>query len=107
MGFRYAMCNEAFERQPFAEVCRVLKRLGYEGIEVAPFTLAADPLEISPAQRQEYRDIMAGEGLAFAGLHWLLVTPKQIHVSTPDQALREQSWQYVKTLIDLCGDLAG
>jgi D-psicose/D-tagatose/L-ribulose 3-epimerase len=107
MGFRYAMCNEAFERQPFGEVCRILKRLGYEGIEVAPFTLAADPLDITATQRREYREVMSGEGIGFAGLHWLLVTPKQIHVSTPDKALREQSWQYVKNLVDLCADMAG
>jgi sugar phosphate isomerase/epimerase len=82
-----------------------MRGFGYEGIEIAPFTLAADPLEISPEQRREYRAGMADEGVAFAGLHWLLVTPKTIHVTTPDRALREASWQYVSNLIDLCADL--
>jgi D-psicose/D-tagatose/L-ribulose 3-epimerase len=106
-SLRYAMCNEAFEGKPFPEVCQVLRRLGYHGIEIAPFTLAADPLDIGPAQRDEYRRIMADAGIAFVGLHWLLVSPKQVHVSTPDRTLRKQSWQYVKNLIDLCADLAG
>jgi len=105
--FHYAMCNEAFEGQPFDEVCRLLRRAGYEGIEIAPFTLAADPLDIAPAQRAEYRSVMAGEGLRFVGLHWLLVTKKPIHVSTPDRDLRERSWQHVRNLVDLCADLAG
>lgn len=105
--FRYAMCNEAFEGHPFDQACRVLRRAGYTGIEIAPFTLAADPLDVTPAQRESYRTIMADEGLDFVGLHWLLVTPKQIHVSTPDRHLREQSWQYVSNLVDLCADLAG
>jgi len=104
--FRYAMCNEAFEGQPFAEVCRLLRRLGYAGIEIAPFTLAPDPLEVSAAQRAEYKRIMAGEGLDFVGLHWLLVTPKQIHVTTPDVELRTKSWEYVRSLVDLCADLS-
>jgi sugar phosphate isomerase/epimerase len=109
-AFRYAMCNEAFHQgtpgdRPFGEVCRVLKGFGYEGIEIAPFTLAADPLEISAEQRREYRKIMADEGIAFVGLHWLLVTPKTIHVSTPDAALRKASWEYVANLVDLCADL--
>jgi sugar phosphate isomerase/epimerase len=99
------MCNEAFEGRPFREVCQVLKGFGYEGIEVAPFTLAADPLEIDAAKRREYREIMAEEGIDFVGLHWLLVTPKTIHVTTPDKALRETSWLYVRNLIDLCADL--
>jgi sugar phosphate isomerase/epimerase len=104
-AFRYAMCNEAFKDRPFAEVCRIMRGYGYEGIEIAPFTLAADPREISQSQRAEYRRIMADEGIACVGLHWLLVTPKTIHVSTPDVALRTASWEYVANLVDLCADL--
>lgn len=103
--FRYAMCNEAFEGRPFRDVCRILRGLGYQGIEIAPFTLAPDPLDITVSQRQTYRDIMASEGVQFAGLHWLLVTPKKIHVTTPDRELRESSWTYVRNLIDLSADL--
>lgn len=103
--FRYAMCNEAFEGQPFASVCKTLCSLGYEGIEIAPFTLAPDPLDVTPAQRAEYKRIIAGEGLQCVGLHWLLVTPKPIHVTTPDAKLRTESWAYVRNLVDLCSDL--
>jgi D-psicose/D-tagatose/L-ribulose 3-epimerase len=105
-SFRYAMCNEAFEGQPFGHVCRTLRGLGYDGIEIAPFTLAPDPLEISSEQRQTYRKTITDEGLEFVGLHWLLVTPKTIHVTTPDRELREASWAYVRNLIDLCADLS-
>jgi D-psicose/D-tagatose/L-ribulose 3-epimerase len=104
-SFRYAMCNEAFEGQPFADVCRTLSGLGYQGIEIAPFTLAPDPLDVTPEQRRQYRSMTADAGLDFVGLHWLLVTPKPIHVTTPDRALREASWAYVRNLIDLCADL--
>ena len=37
---RFAMCNELFENWNFDRVCRFLKQSGYEGVEVAPFTLA-------------------------------------------------------------------
>ena len=104
--FRFAMCNEAFERRPFTEVCRTLRTVGYTGIELAPFTLGDDPLALRAAQRRELRDIIVGEGLDFVGLHWLLVVPFPIHVTTPDLALRERSWQYVRGLIDLCADLS-
>jgi len=40
-------------------------------------------------------------------VHWLLVTPKPVHVTTPDKALRDASWEYVRNLVDLCADLAG
>ncbi len=104
--FRYAMCNEAFDKRPFAESCKVLRSAGYTGIELAPFTLGEDPLALRANQRRELRDIMASEGLEFVGLHWLLVVPFPIHVTTPDLALRDRSWQYVRGLIDLCADLA-
>jgi D-psicose/D-tagatose/L-ribulose 3-epimerase len=103
--FRHAICNEVFERWPFADACRATRQTGYTGIEIAPFTLAEDPAEVSPGQRREYRDVMASEGLQFVGLHWLMVSPKTLHVTTPDAGLRCQSWQYMRRLIDLCADL--
>ncbi len=105
MRFRHAICNEAFDKWDFAESCRTMKKLGYEGIEIAPFTLAEDPSAVTPARRREVRDIIVSEGLAFVGLHWIMVSPKGLHVTTPDAALREKSWQHIRHLIDLCADL--
>jgi D-psicose/D-tagatose/L-ribulose 3-epimerase len=104
-AFRHAMCNEPFGQRPFPETCRALRQAGYTGIEIAPFTLAEAPGEISPAQRAEYRSIIQAEGMGFAGLHWLMVSPKGLHVTTPDAALRRRSWDHIRALIDLCADL--
>src|SRR5581483_5441518 len=104
-GFRQAICNEAFEKRPFAETAAAIRRAGYTGLEIAPFTLDDDPPRIEAAMRREYRNIMASEGLAFVGLHWLMVSPKGLHVTTPDTSLRRRSWDHVRGLIDLCGDL--
>lgn len=103
--FHHSICNEAFEKFPFAAACRAIRKAGYEGIEIAPFTLAEDPAAIPPAKRAEYRSIIQSEGLRFAGLHWLMVSPKGLHVTTPDAALRAKSWQHIRNLIDLCADL--
>src|SRR5512145_1867925 len=90
--FRHAICNEVFEKWKFADTCKAVLQAGYDGIEIAPFTLAEDPATITAAQRREYRDMIKSEGLEFAGLHWLMVSPKGLHVSGPDAALRERSW---------------
>jgi D-psicose/D-tagatose/L-ribulose 3-epimerase len=103
--FRHAICNEAFEGYDFRDACKIIRSAGYSGIEIAPFTLAPDPLEVSPAQRAEYRRIMSDEGLKFVGLHWLMVSPKPLHVTTADDTLRNESWKYVANLVDLCADL--
>ncbi|MBZ5620723.1 MAG: sugar phosphate isomerase/epimerase [Acidobacteriia bacterium] len=104
-AFRHAICNEPFEGWAFADAAKAIRRAGYTGIEIAPFTLAERPSEISPAQRKQYRDIIQSEGLTFVGLHWLMVSPKGLHVTTPDRALRQRSWEHIRSLIDLSADL--
>jgi sugar phosphate isomerase/epimerase len=103
--FKQSICSEVFEKWPLADACRAVRKAGYVGYEIAPFTLAEDPAAISADQRREYRSVMQGEGLAFVGLHWLMVSPKGLHVTTPDRALREKSWEHVRRLVDLCADL--
>ncbi|MGI8743959.1 MAG: sugar phosphate isomerase/epimerase family protein [Bryobacteraceae bacterium] len=103
--FRQAICNEVYGTTGFAEVCRGIRRIGYAGIEIAPFTLAESPSAIDAGQRKRYREIIQAEGLTFVGLHWLMVSPKGLHVTTPDPVLRERSWHHIRDLIDLCADL--
>jgi sugar phosphate isomerase/epimerase len=104
-NFRYSVCNEVYENRVFPDSCKAIRKAGYTGIEIAPFTLSDDPASIPPAKRREYAETMASEGLKFAGLHWLLVAPKGLHVTTPDLALRARSWEYLHRLVDLCADL--
>lgn len=103
--FRHATCNEAFKDRDFRESCRTIRQAGYTGIEIAPFTLAEDPATVTSSQRAEYKRIMGDEGLTFVGLHWIMVSPKGLHVTTADKAVRERSWQHLRNLIDLCADL--
>lgn len=103
--FRFSVCNEIYKDFKFQDACRHMKHLGYEGIEIAPFTLAESPREISQSDRKEYRRIMAEEGLSFVGLHWLMVSPEGLHVTTGDTTQRAKSWQHIHDLVDLCADL--
>ncbi|MGA2600267.1 MAG: sugar phosphate isomerase/epimerase family protein [Bryobacteraceae bacterium] len=103
--FRQAICNEVYEKRPLQDVCKSIREIGYDGIEIAPFTLAEEPLQITASQRREYRDTIQSEGLGCVGLHWLMVSPKGLHVTTPDRDLRARSWKHIDHLIDLCADL--
>jgi D-psicose/D-tagatose/L-ribulose 3-epimerase len=78
------MCNEAFEGWPFAQACQAIRKAGYTGIEIAPFTLAEKPGGYHRGRTPGYREIIQSEGLSFVGLHWLMVSPKGLHVSGPD-----------------------
>jgi len=103
--FHQSICNEIYEKRPFEEVCRSIRGIGYTGIEISPFTLAERPADITAAQRKHYRDVISSEGLQFVGLHWLMVSPPGLHVTTPDRTLRERSWRHIVELIDLCADV--
>lgn len=105
MPFRYSMCNETFDGWKFADACKALRKAGYSGIELAPFTLHEDPARLTPGERREFRRVMQSEGLEFVGLHWLMASPKGLHATTPDAATRALSWTHVRNLIDLCADL--
>jgi D-psicose/D-tagatose/L-ribulose 3-epimerase len=105
--FRHSTCNEAFEKWPFDEACRAIRKVGYTGIEIAPFTLAEAPAQVSAARRAELRDIIASEGLEYVGMHWIMLSPKGLHVTAPDAELRRRSWDHIRQLVDLSADLGG
>lgn len=103
--FRLSVCNELYGETDFAAACRSIKAAGWDGIEIAPFTLMTEAVKLPAARRREIRDIVVSEGLEFVGLHWLTVGPAGLHVTTPDAAVRERSWEYVRGLAALCADL--
>ncbi len=104
---KYAICNETFQSQDWAETCHAVAALGYQGIEVAPFTLAEDVRDISASARREYANTAKREGLDVVGLHWLLVSPKGLSVTDGDTAVRERTARYLADLVTFCADIGG
>jgi sugar phosphate isomerase/epimerase len=104
---RYAACNELVHDRPFAEACALIARHGYQGIELAPYSLADDPLRIPPAQAGEFRRTIQDTGLDCVGLHWLLKAPPGLHITTPDTRIRRRSWDAVRSLVDFCREVGG
>ena len=108
-GFRFAMCNECMQGQPWAEQCKVMSDAGYTGVEIAAFTLVRENVnELDAASRRELVTVMDDHGLDCVGLHWLLAPPPEgLHFTTPDVAIRERTVQYLSDLVDFCADLGG
>ena len=104
---RAAVCNELFGSLPFAEQCRLVAAHGFQGIELAPFTLAEDPTRLAGSRIAEIHRIIQDAGLVCVGLHWLLRAPPGLHLAAPDSVLRRRSWETVSRLVDLCRDLRG
>lgn len=104
---KFAICNELYEKWPIEQVFAHAAKTGYQGIEVAPFTLADDCREISAGRRKEIRAAAQREGVQVIGLHWLLLKPAGLHINHPDPAIRQKTEAYVEALIGLCADLGG
>src|SRR5207237_8632535 len=87
--------------------CRFAAALGYDGLEVAPFTLANDPMGITDADAAGFRRIAGEHELNIEGLHWLLVVPAGLSIVSEDRALRERTTRVIERLVELCALMGG
>jgi D-psicose/D-tagatose/L-ribulose 3-epimerase len=104
---KFAICNETYQETPWPEVCRSISTLGYDGVELAPFTFAPDVREVSAEKRREIARVATEAGLEIVGLHWLLVSPPGLHLTTGDAGVRARTVEYLRALIDFCADVGG
>src|SRR5712692_2925362 len=104
---RYAICNEVFEGWEHARVCRLVAELGYTGLELAPFTLAPRITDVHVEQRRLLRRQAEDSGVQIIGLHWLLAKTEGLHITSPDEAVRRATADYLVELARACRDLGG
>jgi sugar phosphate isomerase/epimerase len=102
----YSICNESFEEWPLAQIAAKVAEMGYQGIELAPFTLAPLVTDISAEERTQIRRDVEDAGLTVSGLHWLLAKT-DYRLNVPDKDEREAAVQYLLALIDFCADVGG
>jgi sugar phosphate isomerase/epimerase len=103
----YAICNETFSGWDHGCVCQYVARVGYHGLEVAPYTLADTVTALSAEQRERLRRQAEEAGIRIIGLHWLLARTQGLHLTSPDAEVRRRTQQYLIELARLCHDLGG
>lgn len=104
---KLAICNELFEGWKIEDVFSCAAELGYDAVEIAPFTLCDSVVDVPAAERERIRQAAEQAGVEVAGLHWLLVSPKGLHISHPDATIRAKTRDYFLALIQFCSDLGG
>ncbi len=104
---RIALCNEVIAPMPFPKQCEYAAKLGYDGLEIAPYTLSEEPHRLGAAQLAAARQAAADAGVAVTGLHWLLLKPAGLSVSTKDDGTRKKTLDVMLALIDQCAELGG
>ena len=104
---RIALCNEVLAGMPLERQCEYAAGLGYDGLEIAPFTLNASPEKISSAEAAKIRRVVEASGLVVTGLHWLLVKPEGLSLTDPDASVRGRTMEVMLRLTALCAELGG
>ncbi len=104
---RIALCNEVIAPMPFPQQCEYAAKLGYDGLEIAPYTLSEEPHRLGSAQLAAARAAAQDAGIAVTGLHWLLVKPAGLSISTRDDAVRRKTLDVMYALIEQCAELGG
>jgi sugar phosphate isomerase/epimerase len=109
---KFAICNETFGTRSFADTFSTIRKLGYTGVEIAPFTLAPynEPFDLSQVSAQKIVDVRTlaeDAGLEVVGLHWVLAKTEGYYLTSPDPTVRRRTGEYFKTLVEVCADLGG
>ncbi|MCF3936126.1 sugar phosphate isomerase/epimerase [Acuticoccus sp. M5D2P5] len=104
---RLALCNEVICELDFADQCSFAAAVGYDGLEIAPFTLSETPHLLDVAQRRAIRRQVEDAGIKITSLHWLLVAPEGLSITSPDPEIRAHTISVMQDLCYLAADLDG
>jgi sugar phosphate isomerase/epimerase len=104
---KISVCTELFQGWPIERIFEYAAQLGYNGVEIAPYTLADSVTEISLARRRTILREAEKHGIEIVGLHWLLVKPEGLYINHPDEIIRIRTQEYMEALIHFCGDIGG
>jgi D-psicose/D-tagatose/L-ribulose 3-epimerase len=104
---KISLCNEVLANMSLAQQCEYAARIGYDGLEIAPYTLSDAPDKITSGEAAAIRATVESFGLVVTGLHWLLVKPAGLSLTDPDPALRACTLEVMKRMTGLCAELGG
>jgi sugar phosphate isomerase/epimerase len=104
---KFALCNETYGNQEFSKTCDHIAACGYDGIEIAPFTLKDDPRDLTEDEAHSLGEQARSAGLEVVGLHWLLVKPSWLHLTTTDPLLQKDTVAFGQHLARICAAMGG
>lgn len=104
---KFSICNELFENWSLERTLECIATLGYNGVEIAPFTIAESVRRIGHPIRRRIAKLAIDRGLEVAGIHWIMLGPKPLHLTSKDAEVRLRTRSYLKDLVEFCGDIGG
>jgi len=104
---KFALCNEIFRNLSLEDAFQKIADIGYQGVEVAPFTLQPNPRDLSESDADRCRTAAEKAGLEVVGLHWLMAETEGLHLTHSDPAILEVTQEYLIKLGKLTARMNG
>lgn len=104
---KISLCNEVLADFSFEKQCSYASAMGYDGLEIAPYTWSDDPRRLSEKELLGYKAVAEEAGIAITSLHWLLLAPKGLSIVDPDRGVRDRTFELMHRLVDQCALLGG
>ncbi len=98
---KFGICNEMYSNLSIFEVIDHAAKLGYHGVELAPFTLTEDVASFPVEEQRRIAGYAHDKGIAIAGMHWLFVTPKGLHLTSADKSVRRRTLDFFRKLMEI------
>lgn len=107
MAIQFGICNEIFKDWPLDKIFHYAKTVGYDAVEIAPFTIANHVTDIPASERTRIADSAARADIAISGIHWVLAQTEGMYVTHPEESVRQRTSQYFVELTNFCADIGG
>jgi sugar phosphate isomerase/epimerase len=104
---KFGLCNEIYYDRTIFEAIKHAASIGYHGLELAPFTLTDDITTFPVNKQKEIAQCASDNGIEILGLHWLLLKPEGLHITTPDKTVRNKTLDVFKKLIEVNKNTGG
>jgi len=114
---KYSICSDTFPDLELRDMFKYAAGLGYQAVELAPYSFCNSVMEVSPAERNKIRKWAEEAGINITGIHSLFtpipgITPRfgcppGLQLNSADPSIRLKTKEYLKELMRLCGEVGG
>ncbi|WP_276259104.1 sugar phosphate isomerase/epimerase family protein [Haloglomus litoreum] len=103
---QFAMCNEHYDR-PLSETFDRLAALGYDGVEVTPWTFTDSVRTVDDGETAAVRKAAASAGLDVVGIPRVFRAGDDEHIGSPDPAVRDRTVDALRATVECCAAIGG
>ena len=104
---KFALCNEVLQHLSIEDSFSKIAEIGYDGVEIAPFTLKENPLDVNEEDAERCIKAAESAGIEIIGLHWLMAKTEGLHLTHQDEGMRNAACEFLKKLTKLTAQMGG